>query len=71
MENIMQANSDIVAVFAQNDEMALGALEAISSFNKDIIVIGFDATEDAVAKVEAGEMAATVAQQPELIGEKR
>lgn len=70
MENIMQANTDIVAVFAQNDEMALGALEAISSFDKNIIVIGFDATEDAVAKVKAGEMAATVAQQPELIGEK-
>lgn len=70
MENIMQANSDIVAVFAQNDEMALGALEAITSFNKNIIVIGFDATEDAVAKVKAGEMEATVAQQPELIGEK-
>ncbi len=70
MENIMQANPDVVAVFAQNDEMALGALEAISSFDKNIIVIGFDATEDAVAKVKAGKMAATVAQQPELIGEK-
>lgn len=70
MENIMQAHPDIQAVFAQNDEMALGALEAISSFNKNIAVIGFDATDDAVAKVQAGDMAATVAQQPQLIGEK-
>ena len=70
MENIMQAHPDIEAVFAQNDEMALGALEAISSFNKNIAVIGFDATDDAVAKVQAGDMAATVAQQPQLIGEK-
>ena len=70
MENILQANPDIEAVFAQNDEMALGALEAIDASGKDIIVIGFDATDDAVKKVEAGEMAATVAQQPSLIGEK-
>ncbi len=70
MENVLQANPDVKAVFAQNDEMALGALEAISASGKDIIVIGFDATDDAVAKVEAGELAATVAQQPKLIGEE-
>ena len=70
MENILQANPEIEAVFAQNDEMALGALEAIDAAGKDIIVIGFDATDDAVKKVEAGELAATVAQQPGLIGEK-
>lgn len=70
MENILQANPNVKAVFAQNDEMALGALEAISSAGKDVIVIGFDATDDAVAKVQAGDLAATVAQQPALIGEK-
>lgn len=70
MENILQANPDVQAVFAQNDEMALGALEAIAASGKDIKVIGFDATDDAVAKVEAGELAATVAQQPAVIGEK-
>ena len=69
MENILQANPDIEAVFAQNDEMALGALEAVEASGKDIIIIGFDATDDAVKKVESGEMAATVAQQPGLIGE--
>ncbi len=70
MENILQANPNVKAVFAQNDEMALGALEAITAARKDVIVIGFDATDDAVAKVKAGQMAATVAQQPTLIGEK-
>ncbi len=70
MENILQGNPNVKAVFAQNDEMALGALEAITAARKDVIVIGFDATDDAVAKVQAGEMAATVAQQPALIGEK-
>ena len=70
MENILQANPNVKAIFAQNDEMALGALEAIQAAGKDIIVIGFDATEDAVSKVESGDLAATVAQQPALIGEK-
>ncbi len=71
MENILQANSDIKAVFAHNDEMALGALEALKSAGKtDVVVVGFDATEDAVKAVNDGRMAATVAQKPELIGEK-
>ncbi|MFC7685040.1 ribose ABC transporter substrate-binding protein RbsB [Ureibacillus sp. GCM10028918] len=68
MENMLQANPEIQAVFAQNDEMALGALEAIEASGKDIKVIGFDATDDAVAKVEEGKLAATVAQKPEEIG---
>ncbi|EGY76386.1 ribose ABC transporter substrate-binding protein RbsB [Peptoniphilus indolicus] len=68
MENILQANSDIQAVFAHNDEMALGALEAIKTSGKDIKVVGFDATDDAVKSVEAGELAATIAQQPKEIG---
>ncbi len=71
MENILQANSDVKAVFAHNDEMALGALEALKSAGKmDVAVVGFDATDDAVKAVKEGRMAATVAQKPELIGEK-
>ena len=68
MENILQGNGDVVAVFAHNDEMALGALEAITALGKNIKVIGFDATDDAVKAVEAGTMAATVAQKPDVIG---
>jgi ribose transport system substrate-binding protein len=68
MENILQAQPEIDAVFAHNDEMALGALKAIESAGKNIIVVGFDATDDAVKAVEDGKMAATVAQQPSLIG---
>ncbi|PSL34332.1 ribose-binding protein [Planomicrobium soli] len=69
MENILQANPDIKGVFAHNDEMALGALEAIEASGKDIIVVGFDATDDAVKAVEAGRLAGTVAQKPAMIGE--
>lgn len=67
MENILQANPSIKGVFAHNDEMALGALEAATG--KDIAIVGFDATDDAKAAVEAGTMKATVAQKPELMGQ--
>lgn len=67
MENMLQANSAIQGVFAHNDEMALGAVEAVG--NKKILVVGFDATDDAVAAVKAGKMAATVAQKPNPMGE--
>ncbi|AGK52418.1 ribose ABC transporter substrate-binding protein RbsB [Bacillus sp. 1NLA3E] len=71
MENILQANKDIKAVFAHNDEMALGAVEALEAAGlKDVIVVGFDANEDAVKAVEAGTMAATVAQKPTIIGQQ-
>ena len=66
MENMLQANPDIQCVFAHNDEMALGAIEAIG--DKGIIVAGFDATDDAIEAVKEGKMAATVAQQPDLMG---
>lgn len=71
MENILQSNNDIQAVFAHNDEMALGALQAIEAAGKKgIIVVGFDATADAVSAVNAGTMSATVAQKPDLIGQQ-
>lgn len=70
MENTLQGNGDIQAVFAHNDEMALGALEAVKATGKDIIIVGFDGVEDAVASVEAGELTATIAQQPELMGQE-
>ena len=70
MENIIQSKGDIDAVFAQNDEMALGAQKALEAANmKDVLIVGFDATDDAVDAVKQGKMAATVAQQPLLIGE--
>lgn len=70
MENIIQSKNDIVAVFAQNDEMALGALKALQDANmNDVLVVGFDATDDAVDSVKKGKMSATIAQQPKLIGE--
>ncbi|MEG0137120.1 MAG: ribose ABC transporter substrate-binding protein RbsB [Cetobacterium sp.] len=71
MENILQAQPEINAVFAHNDEMALGALRAIEASGRDgIIIVGFDATDDAVKAVKEGKLSATVAQKPTLIGAK-
>ncbi|KQU62923.1 ribose ABC transporter substrate-binding protein RbsB [Rossellomorea marisflavi] len=68
MENILQGNPDIKAVFAHNDEMALGAQQAIQSSGRDVLVVGFDGNEDALKSIEEGNLSATVAQQPEEIG---
>jgi ribose transport system substrate-binding protein len=70
MENILTGNPNIKAVFASNDNMALGAVEAIKNaeLGGQIMVVGFDANPDAAAAVLAGDMAATVAQNPTNMG---
>lgn len=70
MENILQAQKKIDAVFAQNDEMALGAIQAIEAAKrqKEMFVVGFDAIADALVAVKGGKMAATIAQQPKEMG---
>ena len=68
MENLLAANPDVQAVFAQNDEMALGALRAVQASGKDVLIVGFDGTEDGIAAVDRGLLGATVAQQPDQIG---
>ncbi len=68
-ENILQAQSEIDGVFAHNDEMILGAIQAAEASGRTgIVFIGFDAVDDAVNAVKSGKLAATVAQQPGEIG---
>ncbi|MFZ4451111.1 D-ribose ABC transporter substrate-binding protein [Salibacterium aidingense] len=70
-ENILQSTDEVDALFAHNDEMALGAVEALEAAGmEDVMVVGFDAIDDAVGAVEEGTMAATIAQQPQIIGEE-
>ena len=59
MEDILQRNPDVDAVFAANDQMALGALEVLKSRGKtgDVLLVGYDGTEEA-----------TVAQNPYKMG---
>lgn len=68
MEDILQAHPDLNAVYAHNDEMALGAVRTIAAagLTDKIKVFGVDATDDALAAIKAGQMAATVKQQPAL-----
>ncbi|HEX9247201.1 MAG TPA: ribose ABC transporter substrate-binding protein RbsB [bacterium] len=70
MENILQAQKKIDAVFAQNDEMALGAVQAIEAAKRgrEMFVVGFDAIADALKAIQEGRMAATIAQQPKEMG---
>lgn len=68
-ENILAGNPNIKGIFASNDNMALGAVEALKAAAKtDVMVVGFDANPDAAAAVIAGDMAATVAQAPANMG---
>ncbi len=68
MENLLANYGDVQGVFAQNDEMALGAVRALQAAGKKCVVVGFDGTDDGVAAVKRGVMAGTIAQQPALIG---
>ncbi|TMR15690.1 D-ribose ABC transporter substrate-binding protein [Nonomuraea turkmeniaca] len=71
MTNLMQRHPDITGVFASNDEMALGAIQALANrAGHQVKVVGFDGTPDGIKAVQGGTMAATVAQQPRLIGSR-
>jgi ribose transport system substrate-binding protein len=61
---------DLRAVFATNDQMALGAVEAIAAHNLTgkVAVVGVDATSEGVRAVEEGKLAADVAMHPEVLG---
>jgi len=65
MQNILQAHPDVNGVFAQNDEMALGALKAIQQAGKkNIAIVGIDGEQEAVQDVQSGLLYADIAQQP-------
>ncbi|EEQ07989.1 ABC-type sugar transport system, periplasmic component [Yersinia bercovieri ATCC 43970] len=69
MQNLLTAHPTVQAVFAQNDEMALGALRALQTAGKtDVLVVGFDGTDDGIKAVESGKLGATIAQRPDQIG---
>ena len=67
---LLRQHPNIVAVFAQNDEMALGAVKALANVGKHkVLVIGFDGIPKAIEAVRLGKMSATIAQQPYLMGQ--
>lgn len=70
MEDILQANKEIDAVYAANDEMVMGALSAIDSANRldEITIIGTDAIEPAMDAIREGRLDATIAEPPFFLG---
>ncbi|MBA0049690.1 D-ribose ABC transporter substrate-binding protein [Streptomyces sp. AJS327] len=67
--NLLQSHPDIDGVFAENDEMALGAVKALRGrAGNDVKVIGFDGTPEAIKAVKKGSMSCTIAQQPDELG---
>lgn len=69
MTNLMQSNSGVTGVYAQNDEMALGAAKALGGkAGKSVRIVGFDGTPDGLSAVKSGKLAATIAQQPKELG---
>lgn len=74
MQDILATDRDIDAVIAANDEMALGAVTAMKEaglkvgYPDGVIIVGFDAITDAFESIRKGEMVATVAQAPYLMG---
>ena len=70
MQNMLQAHPNIKAVFCENDEMALGALEAVRLARKQnqVQIVGFDAVGDALNSIKNGGLAGTIAQQPYEMG---
>ncbi len=70
MENILQANEHIDGLYAANDEMLLGALEAIEAAGRldEINMIGCDAIDDTIEAIKAGKVEATIAEPPFFLG---
>jgi ribose transport system permease protein len=69
-ENLLQAHPEIDAIFAANDEMALGALEAVDAAQRldEVAIVGFDAIPDALDNIRAGRLLGSVAQFPGEMG---
>lgn len=71
-DDMLQSQPDLKAIFAINDDSALGALSAAEARGRnDLIIVGYDATPEAVKAIERGSaLKADVAQQPRDIGAK-
>ena len=69
-ENLLQAHPNLAAIFAANDEMALGAMEAVAAAGRldRIDIVGFDAIPDALANIRSGRLLGSVAQFPDEMG---
>ena len=70
MSRLLTQGIEFDGIFAHNDNMILGILDALSKsgYDKPVVSIGFDALPEAVQAVSAGRLHATIAQQPKEMG---
>lgn len=68
-QNMLQSHSGVQAIFAQNDEMALGAAKAVQAAGLHISIFGIDGENETHSAIKAGTITGTIAQQPAKIGE--
>lgn len=68
--DILVRNPDLVAIFAANDGMALGAVESVFAAGRggEVTIVGVDGNSDAVRSINDGRLTASVAQLPYLVG---
>ena len=68
METLLQAHPDVNVVYAHNDEMAIGAIQALEAAGRtpgeDVTIVSIDGTRDALQAIIDGEMGATVESSP-------
>jgi len=69
VSNWMTAGDDIQAIASNNDEMAIGALQALGKNPNHIVIAGVDGTPDALQMIKNGKMVATVFQDAKGQGE--
>jgi ribose transport system substrate-binding protein len=68
-QNMLQSHKDVQVIFAQNDEMALGAAKAVQASGQKIAIFGIDGEAETHEAIKAGTMTGTIAQAPAKIGE--
>ncbi len=67
-ENLLTSNPNLKAIYATNDEMALGALNAAKAAGKTLVIVGFDASPDAQTSIGDGDLSGSVAQLETMMG---
>ena len=70
MQNLLQAHPNVTGIYAANDEMALGAVQAIDAagLTGQILIAGTDANDDAIQAMKDGLMSLTCSTQPFMQG---
>lgn len=68
MENLMQTHPQVDAVFAANDAMATGVVEALAAANRKALVVGINGSKEAVDLIKAGKMHASGSSDPFMQG---